>query len=315
MISNPILLSASGQELSTDGDGDATSFATIKVVGPNQSTAIFSRSPNIHLHHLRIDGKRNALGRIQGGQALIEVGGDVKSVHVDHVIASDPRGWSTLHVFEGSRLCSGAKITDNLIGPAGSADGLWADGISFACRNGRIANNVVVDVTDGGIVVFGSPGTVVENNVIETRKAELLGGINLVDFAPFDGDYRGVVIRKNRVIARTGFIKIGIAAGPAAWGIGSNSTINFGARIEQNTIVGPNLGYGIVADGVRDFEVTGNRVMTPLIGGTEERCDAAHVNAGTAFAYDTEHSTGIFQREFKNGHARWSICVTKRNVE
>jgi len=315
LVTGPIVLAADAQELSTEGDGDAGLFAIIKSIGPSESTAIFSRASNIHLHHLRVDGQRRVLGRLDGGQALIELGGDVTDVRVDHIVAADPRGWSTLHVFEGSKLCRSAKLTFNRIGPAGSPDGHWADGISFACRDGIIANNTIRDTTDGGIVVFGSPGTLVENNTIETRNTVLLGGINLVDFAPFDGDYQGVVVRDNRIVARTGFIKVGIAAGPAAWGIGSKATINFGGRIEHNTIIGSDLGYGIAVDGVRDFVVTGNRVMTALIGGSAERCDAGHVAAGTALVYDAAHSTGTFQRDFKNGDARWSICVQPRISE
>lgn len=308
LVSSPIVMSENDQELATEGDGNPDSFATLRVVGPTQSTAIFSRASNIHVHHVRVDGQRRTLGRLDGGQALIELGGDVTAVRVDHVVAGDPRGWSTLHIFEGSKLCQGATLTNNRIGPAGTADGHWADGISFACRDGLVAGNTVRDATDGGIVVFGSPGTRVENNTIETRNAVLLGGINLVDFAPFGGDYRGVQVRNNRIVARRGFIKVGIAAGPAVWTTGSR-TVNVGGRIERNRIIGPNLGYGIVVDGVSDFAVIGNRVSTPLIGGSNERCEPGHVAAGTTFVYDAEHSSGTFQHDFKNGVASWSICV------
>jgi hypothetical protein len=308
-VSNPIVFSANGQELSTEDESVTSSFAIIKTVGLKQSTAILSRSSNVHLHHLVVDGQREVFGRLVGGGALIELGGDVTGVRVHHVVASNPRGWSTLHVFEGSRLCRGAKVTNNLIGPAGTPDGNWADGISFACRDGLIAYNSVLDATDGGIVVFGSPGTVVENNTIETRKAVLLGGINLVDFAPFDGDYRGVIIRNNRIVAKTGFIKVGIAVGPATWGAGPNSPMNYGGHIENNEIIGSHLGYGIVVDGVRDFDIFGNRATNKLIGGSQERCDPGNVKAGTTFVYDRARSTGKFQREFENGKARWSICI------
>lgn len=42
----------------------------------------------------------------------------------------------------------------------------WADGISMSCRNSVVRNNMVGGATDGGIVLFGSPGTIVENNRI-----------------------------------------------------------------------------------------------------------------------------------------------------
>lgn len=64
--------------------------------------------------------------------------------------------------------------------------------------------------------MFGSPGSLVENNTIwaesgwsdskhwrdrdinySTSPAVTIGGINLVDQAPFEGDYRNTVVRNN----------------------------------------------------------------------------------------------------------------------
>ena len=46
---------------------------------------------------------------------------------------------------------------------------MWADGISFAGSDGLIAGNLIVDATDGQIVIFGAPGTLVENNTITVQ--------------------------------------------------------------------------------------------------------------------------------------------------
>jgi hypothetical protein len=307
-ISSTIELSAPGQELATQGEPEEDSRAIIRVVGKNLSTAIESRSSNITLHHLIIDGQRARLGRLENGGALIDLGGDVTGVRVDHVRAFDPRGWSTLHIIEGGKSCSDAQVTYNVIGPAGTPNHAWADGISFACRNGLVAHNTVIDASDGAIVIFGAPGTLVEDNTIMTRKNVLLGGINLVDYGPYAGNYTGVVVRNNRIEANGGFIKVAIAVGPAAWGDGYEH-VNRGGAITNNRIVGNAFGYGIAVDGARDFTITGNRVTGRLSGGSDGACDAGHAPSGKAFIRDPSHSAGTYQSEFELGNARWSICV------
>lgn len=67
--------------------------------------------------------------------------------------------------------CTNATITNNDIGPCGhdAPYGAWADGISISCKNSLVENNDIIDPTDGGIVVFGSPGSRVRNNRISVR--------------------------------------------------------------------------------------------------------------------------------------------------
>jgi hypothetical protein len=71
--------------------------------------------------------------------------------------------------------------------------------------------------TDGGIVVFGAPGSRITNNTIWVGnvstslpvnflqtlrfvlKQTLLGGINMVDYDPFQGDYTDTVVQNNTI--------------------------------------------------------------------------------------------------------------------
>src|SRR6185436_14760515 len=107
-----------------------------------------------------------------------------------------------------------ATITGNTLGPAGTPDGNWADGISLACGNSLVANNVIQDATDGAIVIFGAPGSTVQNNTIVAVNRQLLGGINLVDYAPVNGNYAGTRVLNNVIRGEGAFIKVGIAMGP-----------------------------------------------------------------------------------------------------
>ncbi len=307
-IANSIVLSADGQELATLGSPSKQSQAVIRVAGGELATAIYSRASDINIHHLVVDGARAAFGRLATGGALIEIGGDVNDIVVDHVRALDPRGWSTLHVIEGELKCRGARVTNNVIGPAGAPNGAWADGISFSCRDGFVAHNSIVDASDGGIVIFGSPGTVVENNVIKTQNNQLLGAINMVDFAPWNGNYSGTVVRNNRIVADGGYIKVGIAMGPAVWGSNAGQ-INYGATVEGNRIYGDHIGYGLAADGVSNFIVTGNQVLGTPSGELGPNCIAGLATPGKAMTRTAGATTGDFQSEFVTGNLLYAICI------
>ena len=79
-----------------------------------------------------------------------------------------------MHVTEGSKMCSNATVQNNDVGPCGLDDfNQWADGISYSCWNGLVQNNMINNPTDGGIVLFGAPGTLVRNNTIWIEKVSL----------------------------------------------------------------------------------------------------------------------------------------------
>ena len=115
---------------------------------------------------MQINGTRLGAPPTSGG-ANIEMGGSNANQIIEYVHSFDPRSWSCLHVDQGNLSCSNVTVQNNDIGPSGSdLFQQWADGISVACRNSLVRNNMVNNPTDGGIVLFGSPGTRVENNTI-----------------------------------------------------------------------------------------------------------------------------------------------------
>ena len=96
------------------------------------------------------------------------MGGPNSNQLIEYVHSYDPRSWSCLHIAEGGLLCNNVVVQNNDIGHCGSdAFQQWADGISVSCRSATVRNNVVTGPTDGGIVLFGSPGTTVVNNTIQ----------------------------------------------------------------------------------------------------------------------------------------------------
>jgi hypothetical protein len=110
-----------------------------------------------------------------------------------------------------------ATVSNNDIATCGDSgtksagQGLWADGISFACTNFLVKGNDVSDIfpsqnfpflivfapkitgsTDGGIVIFGAPGTTVTGNTITSSSTYVgFGAINMVD-GTYDGKFTNV---------------------------------------------------------------------------------------------------------------------------
>jgi parallel beta-helix repeat protein len=114
----------------------------------------------------QINGARGLAPPTSGG-ANIEFGGGNRNQTIQYVKSFDPRGWSCLHIMEGPLTCTNSLVQNNDIGPCGvDTFQEWADGISVSCRDSIVRNNMIKGPTDGGIVLFGSPGTQVYNNTI-----------------------------------------------------------------------------------------------------------------------------------------------------
>ncbi|KDN51470.1 hypothetical protein RSAG8_00015, partial [Rhizoctonia solani AG-8 WAC10335] len=122
------------------------------------------------IRNILLEGHREKFGHDPDGKCMIILG-DVNTCNqvVDRCIIRNPRHWSCLQAFEGS---TNIRITNNFIGPAGHGagadveDGKWADGISFSASDGLVAGNHILDATDGAIVIFGAPGSLITSNTI-----------------------------------------------------------------------------------------------------------------------------------------------------
>ncbi|GHJ42585.1 right-handed parallel beta-helix repeat-containing protein [Streptomyces sp. TS71-3] len=273
-LDSPVTFTAPNQVLETQGLPTDGTRATLRVNGSNGTAINGNGQSGVVVHNIQADGRFPELPRIGGG-ALIEMGNKGSNQTVQHIYAHDTRTWSTLHFTEGTVTnntpqCTGGQILDNQLGPAGLAQtNMWSDGISLACARTEVRGNTITDATDGAIVLFGATGSHVENNTVVARTRNLLGGINLVDYAPVNGNYNGSVVQNNTINAQSALIKVGIAMGPAVWTCSTN--IVYGAKVANNTLTGGHMGYGFPVNGVKDFTVTGNvdkstHVGTPVAG-------------------------------------------------
>jgi hypothetical protein len=291
-----------GQRLYTEGLPRDATRALLRVAAPALATAIdlIGRS-DVLVSHLTIDGNRPALGRIAGGEALIEAGGHAAGQRVEHVRAYEPRGWTVLHAGGGAGGCTGLTVAHNEFGPAGQSHGEWADGISLACPNSLVHDNLITDATDGGIVIFGAPGSVVAGNVIRAVTRPLLGGINMVDYGPFDGDYTRTVVDSNVIEGAGRRIRIGLAMGTRTWTCLPNAPRLSGGVVSHNILQGE-MGYGYAVNGVSDWVVMNNVARGRHTGLPAIGCAGRLPSVPGPFQIAREHSSGTFQTEFADAH-------------
>ena len=234
---------------------------------------------------------------------------------VDSCLFMDTRTWSTLKIHEGGDHC---VVKNNIIlgagvGPRGNGREAsekpfaWGDGITCASKNTLIANNLILDPTDVGAVLFGAPGSVVRDNVIATISRESLGGINLVDplgYYKMDEevlrtDYRGSKLINNYVDAWGGRIHIAFPMGAGIWVPSKQDKILHGAEIRSNTVAGGAASYGFVAHNVENFTIVDNKSTASYSGLADGLGDQLPEKPGP-FIYDAETvKDSKLQKEFK----------------
>lgn len=307
---------------STAADG---SGHTVAIVGGCDLCA------GIKIRNIQINGNRQGAAPIAGG-GNIEIGGSAGGQLVEFVKTYDPRGWSCLHIAEGVLNCANSTVRYNDIGPCGSDTfGHWADGVSLSCKDSAVYENWIKDPTDGGIVIFGSPGSLVENNTIWIENNTCLGGINLVDYDPFAGNYTGVVVRNNTVVGgyanvnptinpqyanntENAIIKIGLAVGLRVWfGTKWGNATAYGASVVGNKISGA-FGFGMAVSGIKDFTISNNTIAgnSSFIGAKGPNCTEADiVPPAVDFVVDpTAIATSTVTGTFKAHGITALLCVT-----
>ena len=133
----------------------------------------------------------------------------------------------------------------------------------------------------------------------------------MVDSDPWNGDYSEVLIHHNDIYALARYMKIGIAIGKTTWFDDVDAIIHSGTIVD-NTLHGPNFGYGIVISSANDFTILRNMIADDAAFSSVEgpRCPQAPKNHySTPFLIHRSSSTGTFQDEFVNGEVEFSKCA------
>lgn len=317
-LTGPVVFTADGQQVYTEGLPTDDTRAVLRIVSPDLSNAVYMRDfNNAILSHVVVDGNRPALG-YKGGDALIYAGGSSTGQVIRHVRIIEPRSWSALQLIQGHPApeppCTNALVENNEIGPAGQSDGSWSDGISLGCTNTIVRNNLIVDATDGGIVIFGAPGSIIEGNTIRAEKRILLGGINMVDYnEPYNGDYTGTIVRNNIIDAQGAVIRIGLGMGFRVWGCWppADDRVLFGGQVIGNVLRGENMQYGYAVSGVKDWTVLDNRDESTHVGRATRDCYGKIPANPAGFQLDPKRSQGTFQPEFTEGYLDLALMAVR----
>ncbi|CAE6525158.1 unnamed protein product [Rhizoctonia solani] len=236
------------QELSTEGYPTAEhEMAWLEAKEECHGHLIFAFGKSgTRIRNILLEGHREKYGHDPDGKCMIILG-DVNTCNqvVDRCIIRNPRHWSCLQAFEGS---TNIRITNNFIGPAGYGadveDGKWADGISFSASDGLVAGNQILDATDGAIVIFGAPGSLITSNTIINRHRLCLGGLNMVDYNPHKGNYNFTRVINNTVRTEGAYIKVGVGMGPSILGTANADSIEEGGIVMRNLIESKDIGHG-----------------------------------------------------------------------
>ncbi|KAL8292786.1 hypothetical protein RQP46_001398 [Phenoliferia psychrophenolica] len=214
------------------------------------------------------------------------------------------------------------RLGEGLLGPS-IPPGQWADGLSFACKESTAVHNVITDSTDGGIVLFGAPGSLITGNTIVANTRVGMGGINMVDVSPFAGSFSGTQVLGNTLFSNTSMIKVGIAYGSMVWG--SNNASNartFDGVVNGNTLhsgspFGLTPGYfafGIAVAGVNNATVlAGNRFRNANFGGVvSSSCTSTVPPTPGPLYFDPSTSPGavlMMRPGFKSAPLEFLICL------
>ena len=168
-LTDSVYFTADNQEISTAGYPTDDTRATLLIaVGTDVTTLVRGVGFNgIRILNLQVDGNRANTGYYKGGGANIELGGVSNGQTIEFVATKNPRTWSCMHIVESgdsANPCTNATIANNDIGPCGvegteaSTNGMWADGISFACTNSMVASNTVLALKSLSLILLrGSP--------------------------------------------------------------------------------------------------------------------------------------------------------------
>ncbi|QKX53895.1 uncharacterized protein TRUGW13939_00975 [Talaromyces rugulosus] len=270
-VSDAITFTADNQELSTSGYPTDDTRGTIQAAAnSNASTLITGYGfDGLKLTNIQVDGLRPSLGAVEDGGANIELGQASSGIVVSNIASRNSRGWSCLHVIQSgdsTAPCTNVTISNNQIGPCGNEGtnsagaGQWADGISFACQDSLIENNHVSGSTDGGIVLFGAPGTKVQGNTIVSSPTDTgFGAINMVDWL-YDGSYANVVVTNNTITGDKLF-NVGIAIGAYVWGFSDGTNPLQGPATVTDNVFSGNITFPIAINGwTNGLTATGNDV-------------------------------------------------------
>jgi hypothetical protein len=266
--------------------------------------------PNVQLRNLIIDGSGGTCTTCD--HPLVWFGGASASGQiVDSCLLKGAHGWTHL-VFERGNDpgCTAAQVTNNEIGPMGGSyvPNGHTDGLSLQCANSTVFYNYIHDFNDGGIVVFGAPGSDIWGNDI--RSSEAISGIAMVDQSwsiwdpatgQYDENFQGTTVHNNTITATGpgGLMGYGIAMGRRLLDCTGYA---YGGSVTNNLTTQEYGAYGFIycyaVDGVSSWTVTGNTNQAGNGGPFYYSCEGTPPGSGQFLVHNADVVSSTLQSDF-----------------
>ena len=309
-ITETLTCNTPGQKIYTENARFPSEYATLRLTNREEMMILNASCDEGVIEKVVFDGDRYHISVVPkpeiggGGQpALVRYGGHGgDGMTVRDCVFMNTRTWSTLKMQQGAEklVAENNLFLGAGVDPRGNGRDLeevpfaWADGISCASSNSVIRNNLIIDPTDVGVVLYAAAGTVVEDNVISSVSRESMGGVNMVDKYKLYAlneeqtliDYRGVKVRNNYIDAFGGRIHMMLPVGCVVWVPHWRGHILTGGEVTGNTLAGGAGGYGIVAHGITKWTISGNVSKATYSGLAEYGDHQNPPDAPAAFLYD-----------------------------
>ncbi len=244
---NPLTI-PKGVTLKTQGDPPPGRYAQMgRLVRVNAATRTWSvvvLQAGSTLSNVWVDGQRSIIGGPStsgfADVAILDDGQPPASITQTQVIAnrlSDTIGDSLAHAWgpiEGwpcGNIYIGANLLTQYANNHYSSNSEWADGVATSCMSTTVESNTLVDITDGGVVVFRAGIGVVQsskvrNNVMLNAGNSAYGGIGVDPIFPEpceqqdirEFDFSGTEISGNVLwTSPTAHIDVTLYGGTYAW--------------------------------------------------------------------------------------------------
>jgi len=172
-----------GQKIYTAGATHFSDYAILLLANPDELEMLDAHGvAGAVLERVIVDGNRyqlsapHKLPKVPQAPLNFFGGKGAEGQILRNNIFRNTRSWSTLQLIEGgnhilveNNIFLGAGVDPRGNGrDARELPFAWGDAISCASQNSIIRNNLIIDPTDVGIVLYGAPGSLVENNVVHS---------------------------------------------------------------------------------------------------------------------------------------------------
>lgn len=326
-LNDELRLKKSGQKVYTKNAKSPNEYAVLKMQSATQTRLLNAlQIPNIEIQNVAFDGSKFAEHELGNRDSLVQLGGHGgNNQKVKNCVFYNGRGWSLLHVFEPA---TNIEISENFFFSSGGdcrgggaykkeSFPVWGDAISFAGQNSIVKNNVIIDPTDVGIVVYSCPNSIFEGNVVAAVSRESLGGIGMVDaiklYEMGEGtkrySYQNTLLTKNFVIALGARVHIAYAVGIHTWGPGpgtppgESGIVLVGGKSVANEVSGKCAAYGFAISGAEDFEIRDN-ISTAQFSRIADGLTYKAPDEPCAFIYDEKTIKNCkLQKDFKKSQS------------